>query len=398
MGRKALLNIQVLIFTLFLNGWSADFFNFYVSEGAFNIDLDTKPDEVYFIESSKTLEDWTLIRAESANEPEVETSFSENTSTEISNFFRLTKKPIRETAPLITEFAFYAGIFHTNSDRRHRVRFHVDLELWNPYSFTLIADQESQSRAYFVIIENLPVVTVEIPSRNLSYSVDLNDFETNPPPGFLNWALPWVWVDVEDLEIPPGEVYFWSLDSTGVSSGLPRHAAPTEIRWSRRSDLSAIPGFPAFELTDEVVVTAAPSTISIHLIPFNDSWSELPHPLDFGETILSYENIPFAGFQIRMQASEYSRDTSSSYRQSDSTFGYHFRLRNPQETSELLPLIAPSSTSIDFSSEKFTNMLEVTNDPTELPNNPSIFLQFGTFYDSSPNSNDPPQVPIIVVD
>ncbi|MEO0511111.1 MAG: hypothetical protein AAF065_14780, partial [Verrucomicrobiota bacterium] len=290
MKTKIAHNTLLLLFMAGSSGCSAEFFEYGATNETFTISLQTSPDEVYYIEESTNLDEWILVHAESSNDPKMETSFSEDTSTESSKFFRVIKKPLAETVPLVTEFSFFGGIFHTQSDRHHRLIYHTTVELWNPYKFDIALPNETRERAYWVIIENLPVVTVEAKRSKpfgletvLDYSIDLNDFPEEYISNSTIETLPWDWIFIENLEMPSGEVY---MARTNSSRGLPRGVASSEDRWFWEA-ATVDPSFPVLYANDNVEISAEPCRITVHLIPFRGFTDDSVHPLDVGEPLVT---------------------------------------------------------------------------------------------------------------
>ena len=59
---------------------------------------------------------------------------------------------VRNIMPIVTEASFRLGAFHTQSDTKHRIRFHADVEFWNPYPFPIRFPGEGQNRSFTAMI------------------------------------------------------------------------------------------------------------------------------------------------------------------------------------------------------------------------------------------------------
>jgi hypothetical protein len=373
-------------------------FSYRLLEERFLVDIEPEGNAAYFIEQSDDLENWELVAAQSADDPLFESTYISDTSSKSFSFFRFTEKPLNKTPPIITEFALYVGLFHTQTDSNHRIRYHTATELWNPYGFDIELPTDSGDRAYWLVIENLPVIEVQV-IRNfgrvqnvaLSYTIDLGDIPVDYSGNTVIENLPWDWLLIDSTKLLAGEVYLTGTDS---SRGLARTVASSEDRWSWETVQS--PSFPMLYSDDEVRITADSCSITIHLIPFSLQPTSV-HPLELGEPILSYRNIPFDGFEISLSGAGYSRTSSGSYNKSDFLFGMHFQIDEYTEPN-LLPLINPSSVSYDFSDPEISSVFNITRNPFDFRFGGGAFHFTERYSDPTFNRRDSTFTPIILID
>ena len=61
---------------------------------------------------------------------------------------------VRNIMPIVTEASFRLGAFHTHggNDFKHRIRFHADVEFWNPYPFPIRFPRSSDDRVFTVML------------------------------------------------------------------------------------------------------------------------------------------------------------------------------------------------------------------------------------------------------
>jgi len=151
---------------------------------------------------------------------------------------------VRNVMPIITEASFRLGAFHAISDEKNRIRFHADLELWNPYPYPIRFPNNGNERAFYLMLvpsdfgsgrgrdkpEKL-ILSVEktsagrgrdVPTVDAEIHTDLTNFDERLDSGFDNWLNETVMIsriEVEDLVLQPGEIYH---ASTTKSDGLAR--------------------------------------------------------------------------------------------------------------------------------------------------------------------------------
>ncbi|MEO0511229.1 MAG: hypothetical protein AAF065_15370 [Verrucomicrobiota bacterium] len=117
-----------------------------------------------------------------------------------------------------------------------------------------------------------------------------------------------------------------------------------------------------------------------------------------GEPLVTLKDIPFEGFELTLLGSQYSRATSASYTLNNFIFAYHFRIKDPDQLEELLHLLTPTDSVIDFSREEVASVFEVTVDPLELVNTAGSFSPLDQFADETANSHASPREPVVLID
>ncbi len=60
--------------------------------------------------------------------------------------------------PIITEFAIYFSVFQRDSEPA--LRFYIDVELYNPYSFPILLRDDNDPRAFTVLVDGLPELKI----------------------------------------------------------------------------------------------------------------------------------------------------------------------------------------------------------------------------------------------
>jgi hypothetical protein len=378
-------------------------FSYELDGGVFSLQLRTEPGETYYIEDSINLRDWVLRRAESSEDPAMIRRHETAVSTESKRFFRASTRSLERTPPVITEFALSAGLFHTQTDGLHRLRYHIEIELWNPYKFGIELLPRADTRAYWIVVDGLPTVTVQLQKDNAGrsgaspfFQIDLSDFPSDYPNNTVLESLIWDWCPIDDLEIFSGEVY---RTRTPPPQGLSRTIAARADSWAWHTVYDPIDPEKVIGPDDQVTISAEPAELTLYLIPFGANFSPGTHPLELGEPIVSYTKIPFEGFEMILAGDEYSRTSSSSYVSDEFNFGYHFKINELLELDELLPLLTPGTTVLDFSRDVFSNVLSITSDPSNLPAlAPALFVAGDQFHDSHLNTHDAVNEPVVLLE
>lgn len=281
---------------------------------------------------------------------------------------------VRNVMPVVSEMSFRLGAFHTRSDTKHRIRYHVDVEFWNPYPFPIRMAPENRDRCFVAML--VPTVIGEEPSdrEKLILSVErtigfgrvsvidweihtnLFDFDerlNNSGDNTLNETVINSWMVIDDVVLQPGEVYHATLDQTqGLARILggyvlraggdrddpedyevdpagqyikhswetvqnPTHPyiyADDQIRVSLR--------MPENGVTMRLIAFDNASTSSSNSPLFEDNASEWATPLFELRNIYKVENPP----PLSLRGDEYSRTTSGSYTLNNYNVGFHYRL------------------------------------------------------------------------
>ncbi|MEC8614168.1 MAG: hypothetical protein VXY17_02020 [Verrucomicrobiota bacterium] len=292
---------------------------------------------------------------------------------------------IRNIMPVVSEISFRLGAFHTQSDTKHRIRFHADVEFWNPYPFPIRFPGEGMNRSFIAMmvpsklgsgglgrgskpeqmilsIEKIGaglgrgggLVEEELHTNLLDFDEDLGSVigggATN---NTINETVISSWMVVNDAVIQPGEVYH---ATTSKGNGLARDlggyilkaggdpkAAKDYIpdpehdynKWSWHTTKD--PSYPVLEERDRVRVSLRmpENGISFRLIPFNSaSTSQTPVyeqvNNQWAKPVFELRNIYKAIdsdlLVDELTPNEYSRSSSSSYNLDNFNIGFHFRL------------------------------------------------------------------------
>ena len=257
-------------------------------------------------------------------------------------------EPLAVHQPAITEFCLSLGIFHTQSDGKDRIKYHMFIEWLNPYPYDL---GFSNSKPYVIIVDNLPKLEVTNESSGESFQVDLNSFD--PQLRYNNLAKTKLnsWVTFGRLTntnqqwthgIDAGTVYRMSepnhiTDENGLSRTLQQGASVWE--WDN-NEPPVIGSRPPHKLypTDRISIRSiTPVRMNLTVVPLNgeNSISSDCSPDDFLEShgyVAKFVNIPFEAINVHLSGSSYSRTDSSSFTPADYRIAFHFRLKTDHES------------------------------------------------------------------
>lgn len=238
-------------------------------------------------------------------------------------------KPVHSPRPLISEAVLYIGLYHTWSDAKLRVRYHMEAEFVNPYSLPLefATDQDTRyDRGLVVYFDNLPEIVV----RDLTFDTvvptiteDLNNFSSysaNDTRRFFN-----SWFELSADVTPnvpvllPGETYqVMEPNPVTQKRGIARDFGT--VRWSGNAGTR-----PEDDADIEIAAIHPSHPVSLIVVPYDD-----PLPIKDREPVYRIDNLEFEDFIItkvfRDGPNPFSRSTSSSYTQADYIIAYHFRI------------------------------------------------------------------------
>lgn len=292
---------------------------------------------------------------------------------------------VRNVMPIVTEASFRLGAFHTQSDTKHRIRFHADVEFLNPYPFPIRFPGEGRSRVFTVMMvpskfgsgrgrggdtEQLILSVEKLGAgrgrggTSVNEELHTNLFNFDEELGSVlgggatnntdNETVMTSWMTIDNVVLQPGEVYH---ATTNQSQGLARDLGGYILRsggdrndpadyivdpdhdynkWSWHTTQE--PTHPVFEADERVRVSLRipENGLTFRLIPF-DSRSTNNSPVyeenggaEWSTPIWELRNI----YKIQDQgqlfdelsSTEYSRSSSGSYTLNDFTMGFHFKL------------------------------------------------------------------------
>jgi Tfp pilus assembly protein PilX len=322
--------------------------------------------------------------------------------------------------PAITEFSLSVGIFHTQSDRRHRLRYHMYVEWLNPYPFDMGFDgsypwptwvSNPDDRGYIIILDNLPAIEVTNLSSNQQFTVDLNDFDESMSSNTSNESQVNSWMSFAELSSPGGGLSH-GIDASSnyrmaepdpieQPRGLARTIAESPNLWQWGGATAPVSGpRPANTIygNDSIRIRAqSASTVDLYVVPFRDSIPSGTIPNQYIQQhgyALHLKDIPFEAFSFNIQGSTYSRSTSGSYTPADNRIRFQFKIGEDEGTpenhaafQEFARLISIRNPVIDFSDPDIAALWEI-DDVRGAATGPEPLTNFEIFYDDDAREND----------
>jgi len=306
--------------------------------------------------------------------------------------------------PIITEFSLSMGLFHTQSDKRHRLRFHMHVEWLNPYPYDM---GFNNAKAYVIIADNLPTVEITNVTSGQNIIVDLNDFDESLYDNDLNESKINSWMEFDELSdrsggslqygIDAGRVYRMSEpDKTTQPRGLSRTIGDGANKWSWGG--AAPPAnLPRAQNTiygsDTIRIrSTTPVQMNLLAVPMYDG-TAIPSDTDPDVYatqkgyVLKMTNIPFEDFDIYMNGSTYSRSNSGSFSPNDYRIAFHFKLQEDEATfASLATLISTRDPVLDFSKSAIRNLYEM-HDVVEAARQSDPLTDEEKFWDDSERDN-----------
>ncbi len=258
------------------------------------------------------------------------------------------EQPLALHQPVLTDFCLSMGIFHTQYDRRHRIRFHMHAEWLNPYPYPLAFNN---SRAVIIIADHLPTLEITNETSGQSFTVDLNEFNSNYTYNYPNLSKIHSWFEFDELSsntgtlrygIDPGRIYRMSEpDKIAQPQGLARTIQQEPNRWVWGGESPPLIG-PRPEntlyATDTIHIRSiTPVQMNLTVVPIYDGGA-IPretHPDVYAAEkgwIMKINNIPFEAIDISMRGGTYSRSTSGSFAPPDYRLAFRFKLNESDPT------------------------------------------------------------------
>jgi hypothetical protein len=258
--------------------------------------------------------------------------------------------------PIPTEITLWMGLFHAQTDARVRFRYHLELELWNPFSRPLAFRPDGvngsfPNRALYVEFENLPTITVEDlggPSSDPIAPTLIGDLN-NAFSGLNNSLIQNTvnsWLEIEPdpnwrggrNQIPPptllnGQVYRVLEPAPTRQQGLARNLVNFDtnpsLLWSQNRNQK-----PAEDSEIRISVEHSNGPVNI-IIREWDAEKEEPGSIVARFLNLPFEDVEFFKTFFSGEAEDrFSRTSSGSYQRTDYNLAFHVRLRTDEETMD----------------------------------------------------------------
>ena len=288
-------------------------------------------------------------------------------------------EPVRNIMPVISEVSFRLGAFHNHyiTQQKHLIRFHADVEFWNPYPFPIrMPADPDQSKDRCFIIMLVPSVIDEtgadteqmiLSIRNVDLAEELHtnlfdfdeDLGSGPSGGgltknTLNETVLQSWMEIEDVVLQPGEVY---RATTGQTQGLARDLGGYVLKKGRANKEKAEsyipdadhdyhkwswhttkePKYPVLEPDHQIQIDLRmpENGVTLRIINYSSSLTNSTSPIyeddtdnEWAKPVWELRNIYKVPNPPRqtLRGDEYSRSSSGSYTMNNFNIGFHFRL------------------------------------------------------------------------
>ncbi len=294
--------------------------------------------------------------------------------------------------PIPTELTLKMRVFHGYNDARVKLRYHVEIEFWNPYSVPITFPEddndEGYSRAMAVYFDNLPELKIE--NRDSNDTPDIEDdlssiqyyreFDVFDYKGILKQPYLCVWVDIapdkKSRDAPvlqPGEVYRVMAPNPATQpEGLARDLGffdytPSPSKTHRRD----VPVWADLyetrpEAGDSIRIKADTNgkNVDVHFVPFtgaNEDYRQV-------EPFFSLKDLAYPEFEYKQRFGRdkngdagyklpFSLDGSLDYRHEDATIVYHWKLSSDEDSLEELSLFLAA---LDLSNPAFDAGASIT--------------------------------------
>lgn len=280
-------------------------------------------------------------------------------------------QPFFAPRPLLTEGVCYIGILHDQQTDRLDLRYHIEVELLNPYSMPLVFDPDpvtNRSRGLGIYFRNFPQITV----TDLSGTAAVPTISHDPDP--LK-----AWINLPVISghpvLLPGEVH-------KVFESDPLNPDPGFLQPFGTVSWSPLPNNNA-----DILIEAPAQSIEIGLFPFSYLSGTIPpvqpSSTDITNEALKIEEFPFKAFRITENFDLFSYGNSDDYDFADHMLAYHLRLSSdsgdPASMREILAAVDIRESVLDLSgtfentqgangqmSELFDSSAWDPSDPTDL--------------------------------
>ena len=212
--------------------------------------------------------------------------------------------------PVITEAVLYLGLFHTWSDAKVRIRYHVEAEFLNPYTLPLEFPRDGDSRytrGVVLVLEGLPEITVrDLSGTGPTLVDDLDGFmyQNGNPSNWRRYINSWIDISADGTpNIPilrPGEVYqvmdyrthhdnpeAWPGTSPPPVGPAVREPVPATTPGLKFRRITRPTGFPytpfltTIRLATTGIAPKSPPSKTCPLMTSPSASGSIPHPIPF---------------------------------------------------------------------------------------------------------------------
>ncbi len=310
--------------------------------------------------------------------------------------------PWHAPLPVITELKLSVGFFHTHgSDRRHRARFHVEAELWNPYGVPMEMSagdphgyRGTGARGFIMVWDGLPAYTVENLDTGASFRFDMSAFDSSLRTNTVSNSMIHTWVVFRDGLLLPGETYhLLEPDPILQEEGLQRRISDTPWLWSEDGGEPAAAEAGNWLAPDHVIRFTPDQQahrVTVFVFPFQGVIPRAVHPLDYGEPVYVLRDIPYRAEAFELFGSEYTRRFSLEYSPADYRVAWYLRLLDDDESLErLMTRRDPREPVWDFNDPRVAEFYDIEPDPRATVMREDYFSSLDpTFFDNRVNSHE----------
>ncbi|MBC2594007.1 hypothetical protein H5P28_07005 [Ruficoccus amylovorans] len=274
-------------------------------------------------------------------------------------------KPVHALRPVPTEVVLYMRVFHARSDAEVKVRYHVEVEFWNPYSVPVTfpvddSDPTWKNRALVVYFDNMPTVKVrDVSGTGDPVEDDLNDLLPRAGEPDTAYLCSWLELARSDTEgesppvLQPGEVYrVLSPATVQQPEGLKRTLRFKNRKLSADGTATWAVGKhtrPEDKAEIRVELDQPKGGVTIGFTAFpgpKQDYRALP-PF-FKITHLDYDDLD-GKHKFYQGDVPFSLDVGGDYTVDQYTIAYHFKLTDDEEDlTELLGSLDPRNPVLDY--------------------------------------------------
>ncbi|MDR1817837.1 MAG: hypothetical protein LBR07_06675 [Puniceicoccales bacterium] len=282
--------------------------------------------------------------------------------------------------PIISHLRTRFGVFHTHSDAYSRVRFHADVQLWNPWAHPLTLVEKD--RIGLLDFEKMPVLKVSNLTTGAVLTVDMGAFPEGkfavpqtPSDRTINADILFFNAPHPNLSLQGlygGGVYHFQLPNPAEKpDGLARTISAT--KWLIQSDPkkpntppSGATGGNWLHATHNIRLDVLMPTdgVTLHIREAKGTFDTSKTSAQYSQPVLTLKNIPFSDWTKTITGAEFDRPLSSSYTAADARFALALCLRpnTPERVLAALARIDPRAPVLDFADPSVAALYEVFAD------------------------------------